>query len=118
MKVSLNEIKRLGYDDVVKLPVEQLVQKIGAQLGAVEDVEDLGAKYQGVVVAKVVSCEDHPNADRLHVCKIDDDGKVQGVNRDEQGLVQVVCGAPNVRAGMIVFWLPPQYTVPETYHHE
>ena len=43
MKVSLNEIKRLGYDDVVKLPVEQLVQKIGAQLGAVEDVEDLAS---------------------------------------------------------------------------
>ena len=118
MKVSVNEIKRLGYEDVVQLPIDQLVQKIGAQLGAVEDVEDLGAKYQGAVVAKVVTSEDHPNADRLHVCMIDDDGKVEGVERNEQGLVQVVCGAPNVRAGMFVVWLPPKVTVPETYHHE
>jgi phenylalanyl-tRNA synthetase beta chain len=118
MKVSLSEIKRLGYEDVVALPIDQLVEKIGAQLGAVEDVEDLGAKYQGVVVAKVVSCVDHPNADRLHVCMVDDDGKVEGMTRDENGYVQVVCGAPNVRAGMFVVWLPPGVTVPETYHEE
>ena len=118
MKVSINEIKGLGYEDVVALPVEQLVEKIGAQLGAVEDVEDLGAKYQGVVVAKVVSCEKHPGADRLNVCKVDDGGKVEGLERDEKGLVQVVCGAPNVREGLLVAWLPPGSTVPETYHHE
>jgi phenylalanyl-tRNA synthetase beta chain len=118
MKVSLNEIKRLGYEDVVSIPVDELVEKIGAQLGAVEDVEDLGAKYQGVVVARVVSCEDHPNADRLHVCKIDDGGAVENIERDERGHVQVVCGAPNVREGLLVAWLPPGSTVPETYHHE
>lgn len=118
MKVSINEIKQLGYADVVALPVDQLVEKIGAQLGAVEDVEDLGAKYQGVVVAKVVSCEDHPNADRLHVCKVDDGGKTEGLERDENGHVQVVCGAANVREGLLVAWLPPGATVPETYHHE
>lgn len=118
MKVSINEIKNLGYKEVVSLPLEQLVEKIGAQLGTVEDVEDLGAKYQGVVVAKVVSCEDHPNADRLHVCKVDDGGKAAGVERDENGYAQVVCGAPNVREGLLVAWLPPGVTVPETYHHE
>jgi len=118
MKVSINEIKQLGYADIVALPVEQLVEKIGAQLGTVEDIEDLGAKYQGVVVAKVVSCDGHPNADRLHVCKVDDGGKVKGVERDENGYVQVVCGAPNVREGLLVAWLPPGSTVPETYHHE
>lgn len=118
MKVSINEIKNLGYGDVVSLPIEELIEKIGAQLGAVEDVEDLGAKYQGVVVAKVVSCEDHPNADRLHVCKVDDGGVVDGVERDENGHVQVVCGAPNVREGFLVAWLPPGSAVPETYHHE
>jgi phenylalanyl-tRNA synthetase beta chain len=118
MKVSINEMKRLGYEGILKLPVEELVTKIGAQLGGVEEVEDLGAKYKGAVVAKVVGCEKHPNADRLNVCKIDDDGKVEGVARDDNGYVQVVCGAPNVREGLFVVWLPPASTVPETYHHE
>jgi len=118
MKVSLNEIRRLGYDNVVALPVDELAGKIGSQLGAIEDIEDLGAKYQGVVVARVVSCEDHPNADRLHVCMVDDGGVVENIERDKNGYVQVVCGAPNVHAEMLVAWLPPGATVPETYHHE
>lgn len=112
MKVSLNWIKQ--YLDFDLPPVEELARRIGAQLGAVEDIEDLGAKYKGVMVAKVVSCIDHPNSDHLHVCKIDDGGAVQDVERDEQGHVQVVCGAPNVREGMMVVWLPPGVVVPET----
>lgn len=116
MKVSLNWIKQ--YIDFELPPVDELVERIGAQLGAVEEVENLGAKYQGVLIAKVVSCEDHPNADRLHVCRIDDGGKAQNVERDENGLVQVVCGAPNVREGLMVAWLPPGSTVPESVGHD
>jgi phenylalanyl-tRNA synthetase beta chain len=115
MKISLNTIKSLGYDDVFKLPVDQLVEKIGAQLGALEEEPvNLGALYDGIVVVKVVTCEDHPQADRLHVCMVDDGGVVKDVPRDEQGLVQVVCGAPNVKAGMTVAWLPPGSTVPSS----
>ncbi|MGH7157840.1 MAG: phenylalanine--tRNA ligase subunit beta [Candidatus Saccharimonadales bacterium] len=94
--------------------VEELVKTIGAQLAAVEEVIDFGKKFEQVVIVKVVSCEDHPNADKLHVCKVDDDGVVKGVERDEQGLVQVVCGAPNVRSGMLAAWMPPGSTVPST----
>ncbi|HVS58983.1 MAG TPA: phenylalanine--tRNA ligase subunit beta [Candidatus Saccharimonadales bacterium] len=115
MKVSLNWIKQ--FTDV-DLSVDELVGKIGAQLGAVEEVIDLGARYKGVVVAKVVTCVDHDNSDHLHVCKIDDGGKTQGVERDENGHVQVVCGAPNVREGLTVAWLPPGSTVPATYDHD
>lgn len=111
MKVSLNWLKQFTDVDI---SVDELVEKIGAQLGAIEEVVDLGKKYQGIVVAKVVSCEKHPNADKLSVCLIDDNGKAQGVERNEQGLVQVVCGAPNVRAGLTVAWLPPGSTVPST----
>ncbi|HTB48484.1 MAG TPA: phenylalanine--tRNA ligase subunit beta [Verrucomicrobiae bacterium] len=123
MKISLNSIrgmnKRYGCaDDVAKIGVEQLVEKIGAQLGAVEEVIDLGSKYQGIIIAKVVSCEQHPNADRLHVCKIDDGGAAKDVERDENGHAQVVCGAPNVRSGLTVAWLPPGSTVPETIGKE
>ena len=66
------------------------------------------------MVAKVMSCVDHPDSDHLHVCKIDDGGKAQDVERDENGYVQVVCGAPNVREGLLVAWLPPGSTVPES----
>lgn len=113
MKVSLNWMKWYGGQGL-DVPVDELVERIGAQLGAVEAVENLGEKYQGVVVAKVMSCEDHPNADRLHVCLIDDGGITPDVKRDANGHVQVVCGAPNVREGLTVAWLPPGSTVPES----
>ena len=115
MKVSLNWVKEYTKID---LPVDELVEKIGAQLGAVEEVIDLGKKYQGIVIAKVVTCQKHPNADKLSVCTIDDGGITPDVKRDENGHVEVVCGAPNVAAGQTVAWLPPGTTVPSTHDKE
>ncbi len=109
MKVSLNWAKEYAAID---MPTDELLARIGAQLGEIDGVEYLAQKYQGVLVVKVVTCEDHPNADRLRVCKIDDGGVAQSVERDSDGLVQVVCGAPNVRQGITVAWLPPGSTVP------
>lgn len=114
MKVSLNTILRLNSfykttGNIAEIGIEKLVEKIGAQLGAVDEVIDIGSKYQGIIVAKVVSCEKHPDADKLKVCMID-------VGKSEH--VQVVCGAPNVAAGQTVAWLPPGSTVPETYDKE
>jgi phenylalanyl-tRNA synthetase beta chain len=95
--------------------VDDLVQRIGAQLGAVEGVTPFGERFNSVLIVKVVHVASHPNADRLHVCKVDDGGKVQGLERDDEGLVQIVCGAPNVREGMLAAWIPPGTTVPNTY---
>jgi phenylalanyl-tRNA synthetase beta chain len=103
MKVSLNAVKQ--FVDFELPAADKLIAKIGAQLGAVEEVVDLGAKYQGIVVAKVIQVEKHPDADKLHVCRID-------VGKSES--VQVVCGAPNVREGMLAAWLPPGTVVPST----
>lgn len=115
MKVSLNSIKSLGYEDIFNLPINNLADKIGAQLGALEELPvHLGVLYDGIVVAKVMSCIDHPNANRLHVCLIDDGGVVKNVKRDVKGYVQVVCGAPNVKEGMLVAWLPPGSVVPSS----
>ena len=102
MKISLNKIARVNQSygaagNPVQNGVQDLVEKIGAQLGAVEEVIEFGKKLEGVIVAKVISCKDHENSDHLHVCQIDDGGKTQNVDRDENGLVTVVCGAPNVR---------------------
>ena len=112
MRVSLNTIKQYTQVD---LSIDELVAKINSQLGTIEQVIDLGERYAGAIIVKVVSCVDHPNADRLHVCMVDDGGVVEGVDRDENGYVQVVCGAPNVREGMFAVWLPPKSTVPASF---
>jgi phenylalanyl-tRNA synthetase beta chain len=95
--------------------VDDLVVTIGAQLGAVEETVPFGERFKDVIIVKIVSVADHPDADRLHVCKVDDGRAVTDVDRDENGLVQIVCGAPNVREGMLAAWLPPTATVPSTY---
>ncbi|OGL35080.1 phenylalanine--tRNA ligase subunit beta [Candidatus Saccharibacteria bacterium RIFCSPHIGHO2_12_FULL_47_16b] len=120
MKISLNWIKSIierdqCSADPTKIGIDTLVEKIGAQLGAVEEVIDLGKKYEGIVVAKVESCLKHPNADKLNIALIDDGQKIKTVKRDKQGLVQVVHGAKNVIAGQLVAWMPPGATVPSTY---
>jgi phenylalanyl-tRNA synthetase beta chain len=123
MKISLNTIRFINqhYDsagDPAPDGVDAIVEKIGAQLGAVEETIDVGTRFSGAVIVSIVSCEDHPNADRLHVCKVDDGGVVEHVERDENGYVQVVCGAPNAREGIKVVWLPPGAAVPSTFDEE
>lgn len=113
MKVSLNIVKSLVN---FELPlVDELVARVNAQLGSVEKVIDLGAQYKDARIVHVVQCEPHPNADRLHVCLIDDGGAVANIPRDDKGYVQVVCGAPNVHADMWTVWLPPNSTVPASF---
>ena len=56
----------------------------------VEAVEPAAPRLPGVVVGEVIECARHPNADSLSLCKVDTGA----------GVVQIVCGAPNARAGM------------------
>lgn len=123
MKFSLNTIRHINSSfgcagDPAPEGVEVLLERIGAQLGGIEEVEYIGARYDRATIVRIVDVADHPDADRLHVCQIDDGGSVQDVTRQENGLVQVVCGAPNVRAGMTVVWLPPGATVPSSHGAE
>ena len=113
MKVSVNTIKQ--YIDFELPPIDELVARINSQLGATEEVIDLSTKYKGIIISKVVSCDPHEDSDHLNVCLIDDGGKQQNVERNENGYVQVVCGAANVRGGIFVAWLPPGSTVPESF---
>ena len=57
----------------------------------VEGYENLGAEVENVVVGTVLTCEDHPNSDHLHITTVD-------VGQEEP--LHVVCGAPNCRAGI------------------
>ena len=104
MKVSKNTIEQLT--GISLPPVEELVPRINAQLGQVEEVIDLGSRYKDAKIVKVVRCEKHPDADKLSVCHVD-------VGAED--LVQVVCGAPNVHADMWAVWLPPQSVIPSTH---
>jgi phenylalanyl-tRNA synthetase beta chain len=113
MILSLNWLKKFTDID---MPVDQLATLIGERLVEIEGIEHIGAKYNDVVIASVVTCEPIEGTDHLNVTKINDGGVVQGVERDENGFVQVVCGAPNVKAGILVAWLPPRSTVPESYN--
>lgn len=113
MKVSLNIVRDLINFELPS--VDELVLRVNQQLGGVEEVIDLGAKYSGARIVRVVECGKHPDADRLSVTKIDDGGAVPDVPRDDNGYVQVVCGAPNVHADMWAIWLPPGSTVPASF---
>jgi phenylalanyl-tRNA synthetase beta chain len=114
MNLSLKIAQYYSNVDIESVGIDEILREIGSQLGAVEEVTYFGKLYDGVVVAKVISCQKHSNADKLSVCLIDDGGVVGNVERNEQGLVQVVCGAPNVREDLVVAWLPPGVVVPST----
>jgi phenylalanyl-tRNA synthetase beta chain len=112
MIVSTNWLKKFTDID---MPINDLATLIGARLVEIEEVIDYGAKFKDVVVAKVVECHKLEDSDHLNVTKLDDGGKMSDVERDENGYVQVVCGAPNIREGLVVAWLPPNSVVPETH---
>lgn len=113
MIISVNWLKKFTDID---LPVDQLATLIGERLVEIESVENIGEKYKDVVIARVVECAPIEGTDHLNATKIDDGGIVEGIERDENGLVSVVCGAPNVRQGILVAWLPPNSTVPASIH--
>lgn len=112
MIISVNWLKKFTDID---LPIDELVTLIGARIVEVENVIDLGAKYKDVIVVRVVESAPLEGTDHLSLTKIDDGGVRSDVDRDEKGLIQVVCGAPNVKVGMLAAWLPPGSTVPDSF---
>jgi phenylalanyl-tRNA synthetase beta chain len=85
-------------------PVAALAERLIMLGHDVESVENRAAALAGFIVARVISAEPHPNADRLRVCVVDT-GAAQ---------IQVVCGAPNARAGMKGVFGPAGVRIPKT----
>ena len=113
MLISLNWLKGgLRTDGISD---EDLVKLIGARLVEVEGVIDQTHKYDKIYAVQVKYCEAIEGT-HLHLCKIDDGGKAEKVERDENGYIQVMCGAPNVREGMFAVWIAPGAIVPQTYN--
>src|SRR5438067_10710137 len=84
-------------------PLAAVVDKLTMIGLEVESVEDKGKLLAPFTIARVISAEQHPNADRLRVCMVD-----TGAGEP----VQVVCGAPNARAGMKGVFVPPGAFIP------
>lgn len=116
MLISLNEIKKY-----VKIPAEvsnqELINLIGSRLVEIEEVIDLEPKYKGVYIVKVVKATPIEGT-HLNLCEIDAGEHNKDFNQLENGLVQVVCGAPNAHSGMLAVWITPGAIVPETYGNE
>ena len=87
MKFSENWLRSLVDLPADTATLEHRFNMIGHE---VESVEHLGASLNGVVVAEIVACEKHPQADKLQVCKV-------SIGSEQ---LQIVCGAPNARAGL------------------
>lgn len=116
MLISLNAIKRyVNIPDSISN--SDLMKLIGSRLVEVEGTESLAEKYQNIYIAKVVKCTDIEGT-HLHLCEIDAGIRNAEFSTLESGLIQVVCGAPNVRAGILVAWLAPGAIVPSTFGTE
>lgn len=90
MFLSMNWIS--DFVDLSGLDKKALIRNFTLSTAEVEDIIEKGADTYGVIVAKIVSVENHPTSKKLHLLKVD----------TGSGIVDIVCGAPNVREGMKV----------------
>ncbi|MFH2060826.1 MAG: phenylalanine--tRNA ligase subunit beta [Pseudomonadota bacterium] len=100
MKVSLNWLKEYISIDLEPSVISEELTMAGLEVDSVEERYDY---LDNIVVARVKEVKQHPNADKLSVCQVD-------VGKDE--LVQIVCGAPNVKQGMAVACALPGAVLP------
>ena len=93
MKISYNWLKE--FIDFKESPEEisEILTQTGLEVEGLEKVEKIPGGLEGIVVGEVMSCEKHPNADKLKVTKVD---------IGAESLSDIVCGAPNVAAGQKV----------------
>ena len=104
MKFTLSWLK--DYLDTDE-PLEKLADKLTMIGLEVEHIDDKAKALAPFVIAKVISAEQHPNADRLRVCMVD-----YGQVANGEKPLQVVCGAPNARAGLVSVFSPPGTYIP------
>lgn len=91
MRISLNWLRELVD---ISMPPAQLAETLTMAGFEVEDIEDRRSWADGVVLGKILSCTQHPNADKLRVCQVNIGGGGDPLN--------IVCGAPNARADLYV----------------
>ena len=102
MKFSHSWLKKYLETTTTPQKIAEMLDSLGHE---VESLDDPATALQGFVYARVVEREKHPNADRLSLCKVD-----AGTGE----LIQVVCGAPNVKANMGVAFASVGTVIPVT----
>ena len=105
MNISYNWLKQYLQLDWDAVKTGELLTDLGLEVEGIEKVESIKGSLEGVVVGHVLTCEKHPNADKLSVTTVDVGAEAP---------IQVICGAPNVAAGQKV----PVATVGTTLYDE
>ena len=93
MNISYNWLKRYIATDLPAEKIAEILTDIGLEVEGFEKIETVKGGLRGVVVGEVLTCADHPDSDHLHLTTVD-------VGAAEP--LQIVCGAPNCRAGLKV----------------
>ncbi|MBQ7307779.1 MAG: phenylalanine--tRNA ligase subunit beta [Clostridia bacterium] len=87
MYISINWIKE--FVDLDGIDIYELINKFTLKTAEVEGIEEKGKDTDKIVIGEILSVQNHPNSDHLHVLKV-----------DAGEILDIVCGAPNVRVGM------------------
>lgn len=95
MNISYTWLKRYLDFNLTPDELAEALTSLGLETGSVEKVESIKGGLNGLVVGKVLTCENHPDSDHLHVTTVD-------ISGGKEEPVQIVCGAPNVAAGQFV----------------
>ena len=92
MNISYKWLKRYIDFDLSAKDLAATLTSVGLECDTVEEVESIRGGLRGVVIGKVLTCEDHPDSDHLHITTVDLGDRTE----------TIVCGAPNVAAGQTV----------------
>ena len=93
MNVSYNWLKRYIETDLSAERIAEILTELGLEVEDFEKIETIKGGLKGVVVGEVLTCEDHPDSDHLHITTVDVGGEAP---------LQIVCGAANCRKGLKV----------------
>lgn len=93
MKISYNWLKQYVKTNLTPAELGNILTDTGLEVESIEKIEAIKGGLAGVVVGEVITCEKHPDSDKL---------KVTTVNIGQEKLLQIVCGAPNVAVGQKV----------------
>ena len=93
MNISFNWLKRYLKTDISAERMSEILTELGLEVEEFEKIETIKGGLKGVVVGEVLTCEDHPDSDHLHITTVDVGAEVP---------LQIVCGAANCRKGLKV----------------
>ena len=93
MKLSYQWLKEFTNEEISEEKMSEILTSVGLEVEHMEKKEAIPGGLAGVVIGKVLTCDKHPNADKLKITTVDLGGEAP---------VQIVCGAPNVDAGQTV----------------